>query len=225
MVAVAGVLIRGIRRSLGLQYPRRRQGTTSDDEPLLGARPFTLEPRLHPALDYLDVHWPFLPVTHRQMRPRIGRKGLPPRCYRLPWGFGPPSAPWVLGQRGLQIAYRGGAGHAQHIPLATLAQFATKLRVATHLVITGDPAVRHLMPPRVEHLHTQLLAGLVPHLRWHAACLASWLIPCPLLRQRQTEVEQGVIVARDVAHEHADLAVVDLPSVAAPLTLDAHRMC
>src|SRR5262252_1756392 len=220
MVAVAGVLIRGIRRSLGLQYPRRRQGTTSDDEPLLGSRPFTLDPRLHPTLDHLDVHWPFLPVTHRQRRPRIGRKGLSPRCYRLPRVFGATASPWVLGQRRLQVAYRRGARHAQHIALATLAQCATKLRVATQLVIPGDPAVRHLVPPRVAHLYTLLLAGLVPHLRWHVAGLASWLIPCPLLRQRQTEVEQGVIVARDVAHEHTDLAIVDLPPVATPLALD-----
>src|SRR5215831_3246537 len=136
MVAVAGVLISGIRRSLGLQCTRRRQGTTSDDEPLLGSRPFTLAPRLHPALDQLDVHWPFLPVPHRQMRPRIGRKGLPPRCYRLPRGFGATASPGVLGQRRLQVAYRRGAGYAQYIALATLAQFATKLRVATQLVIT-----------------------------------------------------------------------------------------
>src|SRR5215471_14683108 len=67
LVAVAGVLIRGIRRSLGLQPTRRREGTTGDDEPLLGASPFTLDPRLHPALDHFDGHWPFLPVTHRQM--------------------------------------------------------------------------------------------------------------------------------------------------------------
>src|SRR5262249_2853450 len=99
----------------------------------------------------------------------------------------------------LQVAQRRGAGHAQHIALATLAQCATKLRVVTQLIITRDPAVRHLSPPRVEHLHTQLLAGVVPPLRRHVACLASWRIPGPLLRQRQTEVEQGVIVVRDVA--------------------------
>src|SRR5215831_10004562 len=72
MVAVAGVLISGIWRSLGLQHTRRRQGTTGDDEPLLGSSPFPLDPRLHPALDHLDLHWPFLPVTHRQMCPRVG---------------------------------------------------------------------------------------------------------------------------------------------------------
>jgi hypothetical protein len=36
-----------------------------------------------------------------------------------------------------------------------------------------------------------------------------------------TEVEQGMVVATDVAHEHADLAVIDLASVAAPLALHA----
>jgi hypothetical protein len=33
-----------------------------------------------------------------------------------------------------------------------------------------------------------------------------------------------MVVLRDVAHEHADLAVVDLASVAAPLALDAYRV-
>src|SRR6266403_1681652 len=34
-----------------------------------------------------------------------------------------------------------------------------------------------------------------------------------------------MVVARDVAHEHPDLAVVDLAAVAAPLALHPHRMC
>ena len=33
-----------------------------------------------------------------------------------------------------------------------------------------------------------------------------------------------MILFRDVTHEHADLAVIDLAPVAAPLALDAHRM-
>jgi hypothetical protein len=33
-----------------------------------------------------------------------------------------------------------------------------------------------------------------------------------------------MVVARDVAHEHADLAVVNLAPVATPLPFDAHRV-
>ena len=84
--------------------------------------------------------------------------------------------------------------------------------------------MRHLISPRVEHLQALLLARLVAHRWWHVAFLAPWRIPCPLLRQRQAEIEQGMVVARDVAQEHTDLAVVDLSSMAAPLALDAHRM-
>src|SRR5262249_28783012 len=62
------------------------------------------------------------------------------------------------------------------------------------------------------------------HLRRYVAFLASWLVACPLLGQRQAEVEQDMVVVRDVAHEHADLAVVNLAPVATPLALDAHRV-
>ena len=99
-----------------------------------------------------------------------------------------------------------------------------KLRVATQFIIAGHPAVWHLIPPRVEHLQTLLLSRLIPYLQRHVAFLASLLVPCPVLGQGQAEVEQGMVVARDVAHEDADLAVVDLAPVAAPLALDAHRM-
>ena len=34
-------------------------------------------------------------------------------------------------------------------------------RVPTQLIITGDPAVRHLIPPRVKHLQALLVAGLI----------------------------------------------------------------
>src|SRR5262245_45712067 len=49
-------------------------------------------------------------------------------------------------------------------------------------------------------------------------------IPCPVLGQGQAEVEQGMIMARDVPHEDADLAVVDLAPVATPLALHTDRM-
>src|SRR6476660_6172256 len=60
MVTVAGVLIGGIARGTGLQRPVIRQRTTGDDQPLFRSDPFALDPRLHSALDHLDLHWPFL---------------------------------------------------------------------------------------------------------------------------------------------------------------------
>src|SRR5688572_19902842 len=83
---------------------------------------------------------------------------------------------------------------------------------------------QHLITPRVEHLQTLLLSRVIPHLRWDMACLTPWLIPCPGLGQGQAEVEQGMVVARDVSHEDAYLAVVDLASVATPLALHPNRM-
>src|SRR5262245_63139034 len=96
--------------------------------------------------------------------------------------------------------------------------------MATELIIAYHPAVGHLRPPPVEHLQTLLLACLIPHLPRHMACLASLCIPGPLLRKEQAEVEQRMVAARDVPHEHPDLAIVDLAPVAAPLALDAHRV-
>src|SRR5215467_15081852 len=48
MVAVALVLIGGIARGTGLQYPVVREGPTGDDQPLLRSRAFALQARLHP---------------------------------------------------------------------------------------------------------------------------------------------------------------------------------
>src|SRR2546425_7528974 len=44
------------------------------------------------------------------------------------------------------------AHHPQHIALAPFSQLMAKLRVATELIIAGDPSMRHLLTPRVEHL-------------------------------------------------------------------------
>ncbi len=84
-----------------------------------------------------------------------------------------------------------------------------KPRVAAQFIIARHPAMRHLITPRVEHLQTLLLTRLVANLWRDVACLASWLVACPVLGQGQPEVEQGMIVRRDVAHEDADLAIVD----------------
>src|SRR6266536_929317 len=72
------------------------------------------------------------------------------------------------------------AHHPQHIALTALAQLVAKPRVAAQLIITGDPAVRHLIPPRVEHLQTLFLSRLRVYFQRHMACLASWLVPCPV---------------------------------------------
>jgi len=56
------------------------------------------------------------------------------------------------------------------------------------------------------------------------AWLASSLVPYPSLGQGQAEVEQGMLVVTDVAHEDTDLAVIDLSPVATPLALDAYGM-
>src|SRR6267378_3335770 len=99
-----------------------------------------------------------------------------------------------------------------------------KPRVTTELVLAGHPAVRHVIPPRVKHLSTLLMAGAIPHLQRHVAVRTPVLVSCPLLRERQAEVEQGMLVPRDVAHEHAHLAVVNFAPVTAPLALDADRV-
>src|SRR5438132_12017378 len=63
--------------------------------------------------------------------------------------------------------------------------------------------MRHLFPPRVEHLQALFLPCLIAYFQRHMACLASLLVSCPVLGQRQAEVKQGMVVARDVAHEEA----------------------
>src|SRR4029450_5078934 len=224
MIAVALILIGGIPRGTGLQCVVIRQGPTGDHQPRRGSGPFALDPRLHPAPDQLDLHRPFLAVSYRQGRPRLARECLAPICHRLPRGFRAPSTPCIRGQRGLKIAHRRGARPPQDIPLSPLAALVAKLRVATPFIIAGDPAVWHLIPPRVEHLQTLFLSRLIAYLQRHVACLASLLVPCPVCAQGQAEVEQGMVVLTDVAHEHADLAVIDFAAVAAPLPFDAHRM-
>src|SRR6266487_3475620 len=103
MVAMPSVLIGGIARGAGLQGAVIREGPTGDHQPLLGSDALALDPRLHPALDHRDGHWPFLAVSHRQMGPGRRIKPLAPIGYRLPGRFRPPSTPCVLGQRDLQV--------------------------------------------------------------------------------------------------------------------------
>src|SRR5881409_3601793 len=96
--------------------------------------------------------------------------------------------------------------------------------MATQFIVACDPAVGHLIPPFVEPLQALLLPRLRANLWWHMAFLPSLLVSCPVRRQRQAAVEQGMVVLRDVAHEDPDLAGVDLAPVAAPLALHSHRM-
>ena len=84
-------------------------------------------------------------------------------------------------QRGSLSVFR--AGHPQHIALTALAQVLAKPCVATQFIITGDPAVWHLIPPPIEHLQALLLPRLVANLGRYVAFLASLLIACPLLGQ------------------------------------------
>src|SRR5206468_4016964 len=114
--------------------------------------------RLNPAFDHLDGHWPFFTVSHRQACPHLRLEALAPLRHQLPWGLGVTAPPLIRGPWRLQVAHRGGALDAQHIALATLAQLVAKPRVAAQLIITRDPAVGYLIPPRVEHLQALRLA-------------------------------------------------------------------
>src|SRR5499425_3709817 len=97
--------------------------------------------------------------------------------------------------------------------------------MASQFIIPGDPAVGYLLSPRVEHLQTLLVPRVIPYLRRDMALRTPLRIPCPVLGQGQAEVEQGMVVARDVPHENTHLAVIDFAAVAAPLALHPHRMC
>src|SRR5207237_6229015 len=68
------------------------------------------------------------------------------------------------------------------------------------------------------------LTRLVRHLWWHVTCLTPLLIAYPFLRQIQPEVEQGMLLISNIAHEDANLAVVDFAPVATPLALHPHRV-
>src|SRR4029453_14343808 len=101
------------------------------------------------------------------------------------------------------------AHHPQHITLTTLTQRLAKPRVAPQLIISRDPAMWHLLTPLIKHLQALLLPCVIANLWRDVTCLAPLLITCPFLGQGQPEVEQGMLIIRNVAHEDADLAVVD----------------
>src|SRR6266568_1533336 len=176
MVAVVLVLIGSIARGTGLQRPIIRQGTAGDHQPLLGSGPFVSNPRLHPAFDHLDGHGTFLAASHHEPPPGRWMEGFAPIRDRLPRGFRSPSTTRVLRPWHVQVAHHGGAGHPQHIALAPFSQLMAKPRVATELIIAGDPSMRHLLTPRVEHLQALLLARVIAHHQWYVACVAPLLV-------------------------------------------------
>jgi hypothetical protein len=62
------------------------------------------------------------------------------------------------------------------------------------------------------------------HLWWHVTGLTPLLIAYPFLRQVQPEVEQGMLIISNIAHEDANLAVVNFAPVATPLAFDSDRV-
>src|SRR5215470_16597230 len=72
VVAIAGILIRGIPRGAGLHRPVVYEGTTGDHQPLVGPGPLAFETRLDTSSDHLKLHWAFLPVSHRHVCPPSG---------------------------------------------------------------------------------------------------------------------------------------------------------
>src|SRR5688500_2747323 len=69
MIAVAGIVIRGIARGASLQPAFVRQRTPGNDQPLFGSSAFALHPRLHPAFDHLGGYRTLLTVSHHESPP------------------------------------------------------------------------------------------------------------------------------------------------------------
>src|SRR5262249_50659893 len=108
-ITIAGILLTGLARGRCLQHTAVRERMTGDHQPLLRPGAFALQARLHPACDQLKLHWSFLAVAHRQPRPPIWLKGLPPGRDRLPRWLRWPAASLIGWPGGLQVADRGGA--------------------------------------------------------------------------------------------------------------------
>src|SRR5262249_57344260 len=96
--------------------------------------------------------------------------------------------------------------------------------LAPQRIITRRPAVGHLLTPLVKHFQALLLPCLVTHLGRYMACLAPWRITYPFLGQRQPEIEQGMLIISNVAHEDADLTVIDFAPGPTPLPVDPDRL-
>ena len=61
----------------------------------------------------------------------------------------------------------------------------------------------------VEHLKRQLMPSLEVNVLGHAGLVATFAVVGPLLGQVEAEIDQGVLVPRDVAEVDAELAVLD----------------
>ena len=59
-------------------------------------------------------------------------------------------------------------------------------------------------------------------LRWHTGLLTATFPLGPFFGQVETDIDQGVFAARDVAEVDADLAVLDLAQAATPLARDTN---
>ena len=94
---------------------------------------------------------------------------------------------------------------------------------ATHFVVAGHPRMRQRIPEFVEHLQSQFVTRAKLRPGRHARFDASRAIVGPLSRKVQTHADQGVFLMRNVAHEHADLTVLDLAQTTAPLPRHADR--
>src|SRR4029453_9405911 len=101
---IVAIPIEGTLRCLPLHRALVGEETRRDCQPLFGSRAYALQACLHAACDQLDFHRTFLAVSHRQLRPYIRPKGLPPSRHRLPRRLRWPSAPLVHRPWGLQIA-------------------------------------------------------------------------------------------------------------------------
>src|SRR3954447_18351932 len=101
--------------------------------------------------------------------------------------------------------------------LAARAHLPAEPRTAAHLVVTGPPPVRQQRATFVEHLQGQPVAGAEAHAPGHAGLLAPLAVGGPLRGQIEADIDEGVLLARGVAEEDADLAVLDLAQPAAPL--------
>jgi len=73
MVAMLGILIGSIRRSLWLHCAIVCERLPGDDQVLFGSHPFALQPRLHPACDHLNLHRPFLAVAYLLAADNVSR--------------------------------------------------------------------------------------------------------------------------------------------------------
>ena len=72
-----------------------------------------------------------------------------------------------------------------------------------------------------EHFQAQLVPCAIADFLGHARLLASLFVLRPLLGKKQSRIDQGLPLARNISHADRHLAVVDFSQPAAPLPRDA----